>query len=158
MPAADLAGSSPLSDPLLAAVIGKLPIPGKPYPAAQRVNWFKMMAIAMNEAYGVVDPINITALSAPAPAMPRELFAAAQPAEEASPAKPPAAVPPRYRIDAQGFALRGETPIDPQDVPPGTPLDDERSLNERGHLDTILWKTAGAIAADKLPPLQLRAA
>jgi hypothetical protein len=147
------------NDPLISALIAKLPAAGGRYSQAQRVNWLRMMVMAFNEAYGIETSISVCGLEDEPPRNVASGGLGLRPGDDVvPPARPPKPVDDRYRIDAEGFALRGDTPIDPQDVPPGTAIIDERTGHD--HLDpaTILWKTGGAIEQSKLPYLNLRGA
>jgi len=144
-----------VEDPLLAALVAKLPAPGSPWPRGQRVNWMRMVAMALNEAYGLEEPIVITDIDAPrAPLNIRLLPDRPQDTGSA------AAVQgrPRYVIDAQGFALCDGAAIDPEDMPAGETLYDERAAAEQGDLTTVYWKTGGVRKAEAIPHLKLRAA
>lgn len=56
-------------DPLMAAVIAKLPPVGRPFPNAAREAWFTLMRNAIDVAYGPEDaPSAPAAIAAPAPA------------------------------------------------------------------------------------------
>ncbi len=57
-------------DPLLSAVIAKLPAAGGEFPRESRVNWLKTLAMALGMAYGEVGAIAIDpAAPVPVPAM-----------------------------------------------------------------------------------------
>jgi hypothetical protein len=128
-------------DPVIAALIAKLPAERGSFNRAQRVNWLRQMAMAMDGAYGVelqilidVDPPVIISgrdavIDLPNPLPPR-------PAPIAAPAEPDEI---RYFIDKQGFARKepGNVRIKPPDVPSSAILEDERE--GEADLDTIKW-------------------
>ena len=145
-----------LDDPLLAALVAKLPAPGNPWPRGQRVNWMRMIAIALNEAYGLEEPIVITDVEPARTPLSRSLRIVSEDADGA--AAPVAVARPRYVIDPQGFALCDSKAIDPEDVPAGEVLIDERSAAEQGDLSTVYWKTGGVRKPEAIPNLKLRAA
>lgn len=125
-------------DPVIAALIAKLPAEGAEFNRALRVNWLRQIAMAFDGAYGVqlqifidVDPPHIvpgrdTVMDLPNPI-------AARPAPIAGPAEL------RYFIDSEGFARKspGNVRIKPFEVPPEAVLEDERE--GEGDLDTIKW-------------------
>ncbi len=172
MPAQGGGAPTALDDPLLAALVGKLPAAGAPFDRAQRVNWLRMMVMAFSAAYGVEDGIVVSVLEDERRkplADSLQIVSVEEGRALRSPdaASPPGGItavpakPPRYCIDSQGFALRDNMPVDPQDIPPDAVIHDERSPAEQGDIGTVYWKTGGAIAAEKLPPRlaqQLRAA
>jgi len=146
-PAASTAGEN---DPLLAAVISKLPAPGTSWPAEQRVAWLKMMAMAFDLAYGVVEEM---------PAFlgeDRSTSARPVPSEGSGEPKPlpvTGTEPDRFYVDAKGHARKdpGRIPITVNDVPTGEVIWDERPLGKRD-LDTIVWAD-GEWPPGSLPPL-----
>lgn len=125
-------------DPLLAAMIGKLPDPGKPFPGEQRANWLKMMAMAFDVAYGHAEDM-------PAFLPSREGRATTDPApatasEPPKPLRMPHAGHTFY-IDAGGNALRGEgEPVFATDVPPDELIFDYRPVaGDFRDLESITW-------------------
>lgn len=132
-------------DPLIGALIAKLPATGEAWPKADRINWLRMLVMAANLAYGDAPGITVTDVEeraplrfAPKPVSIEELPAAAAAPEEAEPSRPRAFV-----IDADGFALRDGMPINPEDVPAGAVIYDERRTAERGDLESVYWKAGG---------------
>lgn len=150
--------ASALDDPLLAALVGKLPAPGTTWSLAERMNWLRLVVMAMNSTYGMCEPIIITDVEAPR--RPISFRPVAVETGESEPARPAAApVAPRYFVDFQGFAMRDTVAIDPEDIPAGVVLADERQPPEQGDISSVYWKTGGARDAAKLPKtIQLRAA
>ena len=77
-------------DALVAAVVAKLPQPGVPWSAAQRVDWLRMFDMASRVSYGPCEGITIeivgplhseapgAAFRVPAPAVARQVIEAAQ--------------------------------------------------------------------------------
>lgn len=134
------------TDPLVAALIAKLPAMGAPFPAEARAAWLKMCAMAFDVAYGAAEDI---------PAF----LGAAKPAAAAAKAKPAAPPPPdedeepRFYIARDGRALRdpGAKPVGLNDVPTGETIWDERPAGLRD-LDSIVWKD-GTWPAAALPSL-----
>jgi hypothetical protein len=155
---------SAADDPLIAALIGRLPKPGSAWPRSARINWLRMLVMGFNETYGLEEPILVsdTELRVPVSRGPLRLV----PAEDTPPANlgdggrgGDAVSAPRYVIDQEGFAMCGVKPIAPEDVPPGAIVWDERREGERGDLASILWKGEGSRDPAKLPKgLQVRAA
>jgi hypothetical protein len=128
-------------DPVVAALIAKLPADGGRFSRAQRVNWLRMFAMALDGAFGVELPIGIDAapdvtISGGIIDMPSILKPAAPPAPIAASAEPDEI---RYFVDAEGFARvePGRARIRPGDIPAGLVLEDERDGDDA--LDTIKW-------------------
>lgn len=115
-------------DPLLDALIGKLPAPGESWPQPDRDVWFNLMRSAFDLVYG------------------RDGQAAAKPAVIEIPKLPllgdetPATVPPgRWHVDAGGIARAPdgeEAPL--EGTPRGTVLMDFRPEGDR-RIDTVIW-------------------
>lgn len=146
-------------DPLIGALLTKLPKTGSAWSRAARVNWLRMLVMALNEAYGLEEAIAVGETLFTPPAGLRLV----KPIEEIGGALVSGAggaVPaqPRYVIDSEGFAMCGVRPIAPEDIPAGAILWDERPAGDRGDLGSILWKGEGARAPEKLPKLDVRAA
>ena len=127
-------------DPVIGALIAKIPGEGAAFSRAQRINFLRMFAMALDGAFGVEAPIAIDAaavvtvpqevLEMPnvlAPAAPKPIVAEAEPDEI------------RYYVDADGYARRepGNARIRPVDILAGAVLEDERE--GEGELDTIKW-------------------
>lgn len=129
-------------DPLVGAIINKLPANGATFDRAARVNWLKMMAMALGSAYGEVGAIAID------PAAPQQAFGAPSFRALSDPfagnvlcATVTAAPPdtrPRYAffIDKDGFAkaMNGDR-INPNQLN-GEVLYD---LRGEGDLGAIIW-------------------
>lgn len=120
-------------DPLLSAVIAKLPPAGGAFPRENRVNWLKMVAMALGSAYGEVGAI---AIDPAAPAPRRDDHGAPIPMMPSAPAPPNSC--PRYTffIDQEGKARRmnGDR-INPNQLN-GEVLYD---LRGEGDLGAIIW-------------------
>ena len=130
-------------DPVIAALIAKLPAESGQFTRAQRVNWLRQIAMAMDGAYGVQASIPIDSAAAEL-VMSGGLVEMPNPiaAKPASPALIAAAAEPdeiRYYVDRDGFARKepGNARIKPFEVPPGETLEDEREGDDE--LDTIKW-------------------
>lgn len=126
-------------DPVIAALIAKLPAEHAPFTRAQRVNWLRQVAMAFDGAYGVELQIFVD-VDAPMvlPGAPLDL------PNVLKPAPPPiaAAAEPdeiRYFIDISGYARRspGNERVRPVDVPNGTEFEDERFGDK--DIGTIKW-------------------
>ncbi len=128
-------------DPVIAALIAKLPAEGGQLNRAQRANWLRQVAMAFDGAYGVLPAIAIDASA--------ETIISGGPAKVSSIQEPSAPPPPisaaaepdeiRYYVDAEGFARKepGRTRIRPVEIPNGCELEDERVDDDS--LDTIKW-------------------
>lgn len=130
-------------DPVIAALIAKLPAEGGRFDRAMRINWLRMIAMAFDGAFGVEPPFSIDTA-----ALVRAVYPSGGSMSEtpSSPAAPPAPITApaepdeiRYYVDANGFARvePGNQRIKPFDVPVGSTLEDERE--GEGELDTIKW-------------------
>lgn len=150
-------------DPLLTAVIGKLPHPTDgPFPAEARSKWLKLMAMAFDVAYGEAG--GVVEIPSFLPALPvsesAAVAAAVAPASATAPARPKQAPHVAagfdYYIDQAGFARcdfeRTESgaqipsparQVDPGEIGPDDVIYDYRSPRNR---DTIIWadNTMGA--------------
>jgi hypothetical protein len=129
-------------DPLLAALIAKLPAEMAQWPRADRIAWLQMMAMGFNVVYGACGGIRIAPeevrsddRSADAPHdMPAERPATAQAAPN---------VAQRFYVDRDGFAMGDGRPIAMEDLPAGVILWDERVGIESGDAAAILWRDIG---------------
>lgn len=128
-------------DPVIAALIAKLPAENGRMNRAQRVNWLRQTAMAMDGAYGIELPIAIdsaaeTNSSGGAVTDLPNILAAKPPAPIAAAAETDEV---RYFVDERGFARKepGNVRIRPPDVPSNVLLEDERE--GEGDLDTIKW-------------------
>jgi len=112
-------------DPLLDAVINKLPARDAGFPATERQAWLKLLVDALDVAYGVAGDGSHGLL----------------PSASVAPAKPPATkVPYAFHVDRDGFA-RGPhgREIIAQEIPAGETLWDLRPEGA-GNLDTVMWQ------------------
>lgn len=137
-------------DPLLAALIGKLPA-GGPFPGEQRAAWLKMMGMAFDVVYGVAED------------MPNFLGAAPNFVRTAarSPAPAPAAAPARakhvghdFYIAEGGCALNAAgVPVLIEDVPPDTIIFDYRPVpgGDFRNVGGIVWADGTTGTADIAP-------
>lgn len=152
--AAGIAVSDPApggSHQLVAALIGSLPAIGASFPAEQRADWLKMMAMTFNLAYGPAEDIP-DFLGA------THSKAAALQGDDPPATKPKKIVgnePPRYYIAKDGRALQdpGAKPLTVNDIPRDETLWDERPLGMKD-LDTIIWAD-GTWPPGSLPPLNI---
>ena len=127
---------------LVAAVLKEVPAAGST--RAQRLSWLRMIAMAMDNAYGADGaPLDIPDfLGAPAQEQPAGQGAPFPPVASPAPIPPPRLVrvvePPRFFIDRDGVARRAPSnePINPEQVG-DDPLFDDRG--EMGDLGSILW-------------------
>lgn len=123
-------------DPLLAALIGKLPA-GGPFPGEQRAAWLKMMGMAFDVVYGVAEdmPNFLGALPASAARSPAPAPAAAAPARAKH-------VGHDFYIAEGGCALNATgVPVLIEDVPPDTIIFDYRPVvtGEFRDVASIAW-------------------
>jgi hypothetical protein len=121
-------------DPMLAALIAKLPAAGSLWPAKKRAAWLQLLWLTFDVVYELEagDVLELPAFLRPAGA------AHAAPAETERPAMPEVAPKPKYAflIDREGFARRGTG----ERVMPGHVNDvlfDQRG--ESGDLAAITW-------------------
>lgn len=121
-------------DPLIGALLAKLPAAGTAWPREQQVAWLRMLAMALEVTYPGGEGL-ASALELPA-FLPAKAAAAMQPASAPEPPRPPAKPRPPFVIDLQGHARneRGE-PVLPEDV--NDIMVDERG--ELGDLAAIVW-------------------
>lgn len=156
-----------MKDSLIAAVIAKLPQPGTPFPASEREAWFTMMRHATDVAYGPCERLPVTRAAQDAIANAAlnmapmigvgDDFQVGVPRHSGS-ATVVMTTRNRFYVDHDGFAMCNGKPIDPQDLPAGSILWDERSGIDHGNPDSIMWKTGGS-NKQRLPiGVQLRAA
>lgn len=128
-------------DPVIAALIAKLPAEGQAFERARRVNWLHQIAMAFDGAYGVQGSIPIDAERVP-PVSGKDIVMELPNVLGAKPAPIAAAAEPdeiRYFIDPEGFARMepGNKRVRPVDVPNGAEIEDERDGDDS--LDTIKW-------------------
>lgn len=152
-----------LQDPLLAAIIGKLPPTGSTWSKADRINWLRMFVMAANVAYGDAPGISVADVEERPPlrfAPPVLVETIPSGLPQVAPTAPTReqAGPARFTIDVDGFALRDGLPIDPEDVPAGAIIWDERRGAEIGDLSSVYWKRGGIIKGAPPAHLKLEAA
>lgn len=128
-------------DPVITALIAKIPPDGGTFTRALRVNWLRQIAMAFDGAFGVQAPIGIdtaaeTVITGREGPMDIPNILAPKPAPIAAAAEPDEI---RYFIDKASFARKepGNVRIKPHEVPPGETLEDEREGDDE--LDTIKW-------------------
>jgi len=135
-------------DPVIAALIAKLPGEAATFTREQRINWLRQMAMAMDGAYGVDAAIAIDdAPGLTISAIPARAVSMTHPTAPPQPVTAPADSDEiRFYVDASGYARQdpGGKRIDPFDIPDGSELEDEREGDDA--LDTINWK------AGQFPP------
>jgi hypothetical protein len=132
-------------DPVLAALIAKLPATTQPWPRAERIAWLRMMAMAFDVAYGPCGGVRIAAEACGSEHAGKERAsdAPAPVAREAPTEAEPPAVPLRFHVDRDGFAMGDGRPIAMEDLPAGATLWDERTGIECGDVAAILWRDIG---------------
>lgn len=152
-------------DPLLAALIGKLPAPGGTFGAAERLSWLRLAVLAFEVSYGPEVAIQVSGEQGGQDARgPSEAFFGGP--RGGSMAEVGAIAPGlrlvnldaevRYYVDPDGRALKdpGALPIMPHDVPRDETLWDERPGGLRD-LDTITWGDGQQWPAGALPSLNI---
>lgn len=132
-----------MADPLLRAIIGKLPKPGSAWSKQQREDWLKLMSMAFDVVYperaGDAGPLFQK------PEKPMMPAPAANDAEE------------KYIITQDGRAVGPNgKPVKATEIPATEVLWDHRPENDR-EIDTIKFAD-GSWPAEALPPLNLAAA
>lgn len=139
-------------DPLLAALINKLPLGGKPWPAADRTAWLDMMTKAFDVVYGVETShfasfANVVgkASTLPEALIHRRLYGTFEEPSDAAPPAPPAR---GFKHDGHNFYVSADgtvcnadaTPVMMIDVPPEETIFDYRPVTgEFRDLDSIVW-------------------
>lgn len=127
-----------VQDSLIAAVIAKLPAEGKPFPGEARGNWLRMMAMALDVAYGVAEDM-------PSFLPPRPMLAGAAVAAAIDPARAPrprqAHAGHSFYIGKDGTACNADgEPVLASDVPGDEMIFDYRPISgDFRDLDTIVW-------------------
>ncbi|MES2671612.1 MAG: hypothetical protein V4673_14510 [Pseudomonadota bacterium] len=159
-------------DPLIEAVIRKLPSEGATWPVEQRQAWLRMAVQAFDVAYGVQPEIHIglepgverlvrenpVLVAGPAGGGVSDSSNVAHlPARRVTAAEVAALDEQRYFIDADGFARGpGGKPIKATEVPREAVIEDERPAGQQD-LDSIMWAD-GQWPANALPSLNVVAA
>ena len=123
-------------DPLLSALVDKLPPAGSQWSAIDRAAWLEMMGKAFDVVYGASGGPKL--MSSPAPARPRPASRTKpKAAKKARRPMPPKPLGPAFFIDKQGFARKaGGDRILPAQVLSGELVD---LRGEKGDLDRITW-------------------
>jgi hypothetical protein len=149
-----------MHDPLLAALITKLPADAGRWPRPARIAWLQMMAMAFNVVYGPSGDILIAPdaahgdgrgasgdddANAPLPGAADRLFAPPQPGAAQ-----------RFHVDRDGFAMAGGRPVAMEELPAGAILWDERVGIESGDASAILWRGIGTTHRSLPPGVTLR--
>lgn len=119
-------------DPLLDAVIAKLPARDAGFPAPERIAWITLLCNVLDVVYGVV-PHVVAARAIPSVTEP-EL---SKPLDAAPGAKSYA-----FYVDADGFARGPDgNEILPGEIPRGEILWDLRTRDAgRGYLSSVIWR------------------
>lgn len=143
-------------DPLLSALIGRLPADAAQWPRAARIAWLQMMAMAFDVVYGPCGGIGV----APEEGRGDNRDVSDRPetyalfhglAEHRAPAQPAPAAAQRFYVDRDGFAMGDGRPIAMEELPAGAVLWDERVGIECGDAAAILWRDIGT-SRERLPP------
>ncbi len=141
-----------MKDPLLSAVISKLPPAGCPWPLADREAWFVMMRNAVEVAYGATEQPK------PAAFLKAVLL---DPADEhvADLKMPPEIYVHRFVVAPDGTAS-DETGrlVDPSDIPSGSVIEDYRPQPVDNEYNPIMWKSLGSVKQPLPAGVVLRAA
>lgn len=127
-----MAKPKPTFDPLIAAMIAKLPPGGEPFPVEERLRWLSGMAMAFDIVHGAQAPVSIGS------PLPGAIWQPPAPAKPALLALVPKAPDHKFYIDRSGYARnqKGEQ-IMPHDVTADEVLYDWRG--ETGDLGAIVW-------------------
>lgn len=140
------ANKSPaLSSPLIAAIVAELPAPGTAFPG--RESWSELL----QKAFDVVYPDG-----APAAPVGESVTQVQRITRRTRVVTKTEDTPVYFSIDPDGFAMRNGKPVSPEEIPAGAEIIDERVDGFAGDLDSIMWKSEGARAKDRLPPLNIK--
>jgi hypothetical protein len=147
------------TDPLLAALIGKLPASGSSWSIEQRTAWLKMMWMAFDVVYGAGGEViempdfleRPAVTAAPRPALvpdkpkvkPDGVYAAANLGK-------PRVADQRYLIDIDGVAFGPGGQVDAKDIPSGEMVWDFRAGEQ--DLSNVVW-ASGHVEQHALPAL-----
>jgi hypothetical protein len=116
------------SDPLIAALIAKLPAPGSEFPVDRQIAWLNLMATALGVIYGGDAAAKLSASANP--------VAPAANATKPSPPPPPAKPKYPFIIDEMGFVRNAKGKrIKPDEVT--DTIFDLRGID--GDLKSIVW-------------------
>jgi hypothetical protein len=142
-------------DPLLAALIAKLPTEMTQWPRADRIAWLQMMAMGFNVVYGACSGIGVapeeTRGDDRGADAPHDVPAEGQAAPQAAPNTAQ-----RFYVDRDGFAMGDGRPIAIEDLPASAILWDERIGIECGDAAAILWRNTGTSRRSLPPGITLR--
>lgn len=143
-------GHAPM-DPLIAALLGRLPAEGQPFPGPDRAKWLEMMAGALDLVYGVehlvygMERIKVVRYEGPGSGA----LGIEKPVDNSPHPMPPPGPHMAHDIyiDAAGYVKRSadDVPVEPQDVDLGEPIYDTRTGSARDR-ETIVWAD-GSIGA-----------
>jgi hypothetical protein len=141
-------------DPLLSALIARLPANAAQWPRVARIAWLQMMAMAFDVVYGPCDRIRVAPEEGRGDGggvsdRPEACTLFHGPAEHRAPVHPAAAQ--RFYVDRDGFAMGDGRPVAMEDLPAGAVLWDERVGIECGDASAILWRGIGT-SHERLPP------
>ena len=128
------------SDPLISALVAKLPDPGTDWPVERQLAWLKMMAMGFGVVYGGNVAVLLQGDGEAAPAVQSKA-----PPAPALPAKPKPIVH-KFVIDKDNYVKRGTG----QRVMPSDINSEVVDLRGEGELSTIVWAdgTIGLNGAD----------
>jgi hypothetical protein len=141
-------------DPLLSALIARLPADAAQWPRAARIAWLRMMAMAFDVVYGLCDGIRVAPEEgcgddSGVSDQPEARAPFHAPAEHRAPTQPAPAAQ-RFYVDRDGFAMGDGRPIAMKELPAGAVLWDERVGIECGDATAILWRDIGT-SRERLP-------
>lgn len=150
----------PRLHPLISALISELPAAGSKWDDASRAKWLRAMDGMFDYAYGV----NEVASPAETVRMPLSMppsngnGAALKPGHSAiDQMEKFLQSTDRYVIDPDGYIMRGNVPIDPHEIAPGSVIHDYRR-NPDDDYNPIMWKSHGSKKHPFPPGVQLRTA
>jgi hypothetical protein len=131
-----------MKDPLIAALVGKMPMPTSIWPKQKRTEWLELLSRAFNQIYEDAPPVDVVNGVAVAGA--------------------PAAAPAKYYILPDGTAMADNRMIDANQIPQGTVVLDYRAPSAAGRWDDdinpIMWLTHGAKLVRPPPGVKLKPA
>ena len=139
-------------DPLLAALIAKLPTETALWPCADRIAWLQMMAMAFDVVYGPCGGVRIV----PGEAHEGKVDHTATAPRHAPTEAMALATPQRFYVDRDGFAMGDGRPVAMEDLPAGATLWDERTGFECGDVTAILWRDVGTSRRSMPPGVTLK--
>jgi hypothetical protein len=147
-------------DPMIVALIGKLPSDQTPFPLDRRLAWLRMAAMTFDLVYGVEEPITLTGGVPPGDARVGNdalgASAKASVAQTLAVPKDPARLPrPRlpdqmYVIDLDGVAWGRDAPLSLSAIGSDDPIWDFRP-GEQG-VESVIWSDP---ANGKIPQLMI---